>query len=126
MTITELMQVTGKSRDIITSRVKRLCPGVVFKPKMKTTLTDEQSRKVLDSFVPKFDVTDYAVDSKGKTSRIIHERSGPGAIADLLHEMGKHLSKEEMHDFIMRTPFISASQGVKQIEKPDEAEGNEG
>lgn len=123
MTVTELMQVTGKSRDIIIARVKKLCPEIVFKPKAKTELTDEQSRKILEDFVPKFSLEDYPVERKGKTSRIIYEKAGPGYVAEYIKQMGKYLSKEEMRDFILGNPQITASKEVKKLKKPDEEKG---
>lgn len=117
MTITELMQITGKSRDIINARVKKLCPEIAFKPKTKAVLNDEQGKKILDSFVPKFSLKNYPVETTGKTSRIIYEKAGPGAIADLLKQLGKWLSKEEMHEFIMRNPQITGREEPKQLEE---------
>ena len=126
MTVKELMEITGKSRDAVIGRIKKLFPKIVFEPRKKIELTDEQARSILESYHPGYDLSGDAIakpdKSIEKTVRVIHEKTGIGAFTDLLKELGKWLSKEEMHDFIMKNPQITASQEPKQIEKPEEAE----
>ena len=123
MTVKELMEITGKSRDTIVDRVKKTCPDVVFKPKTKTVLNEDQTHKVLESFIPQYQLKEYLSDSSEKTVRVIHERVGIGAMTDLLKQMGKYLSKDEMHDFIVNNKAILAPEPLR-IENPKEAEEN--
>ena len=119
------MQITGKSRDIITARVKKLCPEIVFKPKSKTVLNDEQARKILDSFMPKFNVEDYPVETKGKTSRMEYVKTGPGYIAEYLKQLSKFLSPEQMREIVLNNPQITGREETLQIEKPKEEQESE-
>lgn len=122
MTVKELMQITSKSRDAIIGRIKKLFPKMVFEPRKKIELTDEQARSILESYHPGYDLSGDAIakpdKSIEKTVRVIHEKTGVGAFTELLKELGKWLSKEEMHDFILRSPQIVSHEEPKQLKKP--------
>jgi len=126
MTVKELMDITGKSRDAIIDRVKKLFPDITFEPRKKVVLTGDQAQAVLESYHPGFDLSGNAIEEPDrpaeKTVRIIHEKRGPGAVTDLLKQLGKYLSKEEMHDFIMRNEQILAPQEPRQLEEHGKSE----
>ena len=126
MTVKEIMDITGKSRDAIIGRIKKLFPKMVFEPRKKVDLTDEQARSILESYHPGYDLSGDAIakqdKTESKTVRIIHDTKKIELTGALLKEMGKYLSRDEMRDFLLTAPLVD---GHRLLENKKKENGDE-
>jgi len=119
MTVTEIAQITGKSRDTILKMIHDLLPKKEITAKRKIVLNKEEVEVLLGALEP-----DYRIQQKTdeKKTKVLHLSIKRDLNAATLKEMSKYLSKEEIREYILQTTHIT---GFKQLEEPEEEKKDE-
>ena len=115
MSVKELMEITGKSRDVIIARIRKLFPAIVFEPRKKIELTENQGKAVLESYESTFSIG----EPDDKPDKPVGSPVKVMITGSLIKELSKLLSRDELRQMLFNIPL---SEGRKLIEQDKSSE----
>jgi len=119
MTVKELMQATGKSRDAVLKAIHEILPDKTILPRQKIVLEKDEIDKVLEVLQ-----VDYRIlkEPAEKTSKMLYLSIKREINASTLRELAKYMTPAEIRSYIIQSTNIT---GFKQLESP-EGSGKDG
>ena len=131
MTIREIAERVGVSKDTVLERVRKLLPAVEIKPKTKVLLNNKEVDVILHSFGTTKELSAGTIETARTVENLkgtVEPKTYVSFKYDLssasLKELSKYLSEEQMRAYILKATGMMGKITVReeplQIEKQEE------
>lgn len=123
MTVKELMQATGKSRDAVLKAIHEILPDKTILPRQKIVLEKDEIDKVLEILQQDYRILKEPAE---KTSKMLYLSVKREVNASTLRELAKYMTPEEIRNYILQSTNITSFRQLEEPEKhkkDEEAEG---